>query len=350
MLTIAISACLLGKPCRYDGKSKECAPLSALKDNENIRLIPVCPEVQGGLSIPHAPSEIVWEDAQNEQGETIKERRVVNSEGADVTSAFEQGAQNALTRAQGAGAKLAILKAKSPSCGSKTVYDGTFTGKLVEGQGIAAQLFQENDITVIDETDAQEMMQTILAQAQPVPSLTLKKTWGHFKTITHHKVEVAKLCFKIGLVKQGLTHDLSKYSPTEFWRGARFYQGFRSPNAAEREYYGYTQAWLHHKGRNRHHFEYWLDLSEDPGTCMKPAPMPARYVAEMFCDRVAASKTYKGAAYKNTDPLEYYQRGKDKIIMHSLTRQSLEKLLVTLANEGEEAAVCEAKKLLKHKQ
>ena len=84
------------------------------------------------------------------------------------------------------------------------------------------------------------------------------KALQHLKTINHHKWLVCQGCFKVGLYKQGLLHDLSKYSPTEFLVGCKFYQGTRSPNNAEREVKGYSAAWLHHKGRNRHHYEYWL--------------------------------------------------------------------------------------------
>ena len=79
------------------------------------------------------------------------------------------------------------------------------------------------------------------------------KPWQHFKTITHHRLLVMLGCFRVGLYRQGLTHDLSKYSPAEFWQGAKYYQGTRSPNTAEREENGYSLAWMHHKGRNRHH-------------------------------------------------------------------------------------------------
>ena len=90
--------------------------------------------------------------------------------------------------------------------------------------------------------------------------------WRHFKTITHHKLLVMKYCFRIGLYRQGLLHDLSKYSPTEFCVGARYYQGTRSPNNAEREATGASRSWMHHKGRNRHHFEYWVDYGIAPGS------------------------------------------------------------------------------------
>ena len=82
---------------------------------------------------------------------------------------------------------------------------------------------------------------------------------AHFKTITRHRHLVCRYCFRLGLVRQGLCHDLSKYSPAEFLVGAKYYQGNRSPNDAERKATGVSLAWLHHKGRNRHHLEYWVD-------------------------------------------------------------------------------------------
>ena len=83
--------------------------------------------------------------------------------------------------------------------------------------------------------------------------------WKHFCTINHHKILVMRGCFQVGLIRQGLLHDLSKYSPTEFIVGCKYYQGNMSPNNAEREAVGYSSAWLHHKGRNKHHLEYWID-------------------------------------------------------------------------------------------
>ena len=85
------------------------------------------------------------------------------------------------------------------------------------------------------------------------------KAWKHFCTINHHKHLVMKGCFAVGLYKQGLLHDLSKYTPTEFLVGCKYYQGTMSPNNAERKDKGYSSAWLHHKGRNKHHMEYWID-------------------------------------------------------------------------------------------
>ena len=118
------------------------------------------------------------------------------------------------------------------------------------------------------------------------------KALQHFKTITYHKYLVMKGCFAVGLYRQGICHDLSKYSWTEFRVGAKYYQGNRSPNNAEREDIGYSSAWLHHKGRNRHHYEYWVDYStQSIEGGMAPVPMPRKYVAEMLMDRIAASKT-----------------------------------------------------------
>ncbi len=169
------------------------------------------------------------------------------------------------------------------------------------------------------------------------------KILEHFCTITHHKHLVMKGCFKIGLYRQGLLHDLSKYMPAEFLVGCRYYQGTMSPNNAERRAVGYSSAWLHHKGRNKHHLEYWIDYGvpdknageEHKGICgMK---MPVRYVAEMFVDRMSASKNYNKEKYTDSSPLAYYRRGRDHYLIHEDTRALLELLLVMLAEKGEDA-------------
>ncbi len=164
------------------------------------------------------------------------------------------------------------------------------------------------------------------------------KVLGHLRTINHHKMLVMKQCFQVGLYKQGLLHDLSKYSPTEFLVGCKYYQGNRSPNNAEREATGYSRAWLHHKGRNKHHYEYWIDYSVDPKEGIVGQKMPVKYVLEMFMDRVAASKTYKGDEYSDTYPLKYYQQGTEKLgrMVHPDTARLLHKLLKMLADQGEE--------------
>ncbi|MCU6761482.1 Uncharacterised protein [uncultured Roseburia sp.] len=162
------------------------------------------------------------------------------------------------------------------------------------------------------------------------------KIWKHFRTITHHKWLVMKGCFKVGLYRQGLLHDLSKYSPAEFFVGCRYYQGDKSPNNEERKEKGYSSAWLHHKGRNKHHLEYWIDYALPPEHGMTGMRMPNRYVVEMFIDRVAASKNYQKEKYTDRSALEYYEWGKDQHILHPEVRQLLERLLHMLAEEGEE--------------
>ena len=171
--------------------------------------------------------------------------------------------------------------------------------------------------------------------------------WNHFSTITRHRNLVRKHCFQIGLYWQGLTHDLSKYSPEEFWTGVWYYQGNRSPNAAERETVGYSRAWLHHKGRNKHHYEYWIDISNHKEEGLVGNKMPLRYVAEMVCDRIAACEVYKGKAYTSAAPLEYYEYTKNYITIHPRTRALLEKLLHMLKDQGEEATFAYLRKLLK---
>lgn len=160
------------------------------------------------------------------------------------------------------------------------------------------------------------------------------KPWQHFKTITTHRFLVCGACFRMGLIWQGLTHDLSKYSPTEFWQGARYFQGTRSPNGAEREDKGYSEAWMHHKGRNRHHYEYWTDMSPETKR-YEPVPVPRRYLAEMIADRLAACKVYEGERYTASSPLNYLMRSREKNLMHPQTKRELEFLLTMLQDRGE---------------
>lgn len=156
----------------------------------------------------------------------------------------------------------------------------------------------------------------------------------HIITITKHRHKVISHCFKAGIGFQGLFHDLSKYSITELKTGARYYVGYRSPNDMERRDKGYSEAWLHHQGRNRHHFEYWHDYNPNTGL-VEPVEMPLKYVKEMFCDRIAASKIYLGKDYCESQPLEYFRRGKARDIAHPKTMDLLESWLMMLETEGE---------------
>lgn len=193
-MKIAVSACLLGEACRYDGRSKPCERVRKLAARGH-ELVPVCPEVAGGLPTPRTPCEIVrapWigsveapaeddgtpsflasephRESNGRSGETEHGRSdfasrdckaraanerswaILDANGVDRTAAYTRGAQAELTRARKAGCELAILKAKSPSCGSGEVYDGSFSGALVPGWGIAAAAFRDAGIRVIDET------------------------------------------------------------------------------------------------------------------------------------------------------------------------------------------------------
>ncbi len=160
---------------------------------------------------------------------------------------------------------------------------------------------------------------------------------------------VCRYCFRLGLYRQGLLHDLSKYSPTEFWKGARFYQGTRSPNDEERKQTGVSLAWLHHKGRNRHHLEYWIDycFDENGKVSMGGYPMPLCYVAEMFCDRIAACRVYMKDQYTDASAYEYFMRSKDHLTIHPDTSRELEKMLLILKEEGEEKAFTYVREKLK---
>ena len=156
----------------------------------------------------------------------------------------------------------------------------------------------------------------------------------HFITITNHRHKVMKLCFKAGIGFQGLFHDLSKYSWTEFKIGAKYFQGNLSPNAIERQIYGYSTAWLHHKGRNKHHFEYWID--HNPITDTYDAyKMPLKYVKEMFCDRIAATKVYMGKNYKPQGLKAYHERQRDHYVLHNETATLLESWIDMLIEKGE---------------
>ena len=165
----------------------------------------------------------------------------------------------------------------------------------------------------------------------------------HFHTITKHRHRVIAHCFRAGIGWQGLFHDLSKYSPVEFWTSSRFYQGDRSPNDKERQVRGYSRSWLHHKGRNRHHYEYWTDYSNVTHK-VEPVKMPLKYVIEMFCDRIAACRVYQKENYTDASAWNYYQHAKDlkhtdaSLFMHEDTAALLGRWLELLKDRGEEEA------------
>lgn len=174
--------------------------------------------------------------------------------------------------------------------------------------------------------------------------------FGHLHTVTKHRHAVIRHCKKAGILFQGLRHDLSKFSPSEFIAGVKFYQGGkRSPNEREREVYGYSKAWMHHKGRNKHHFEYWNDYNLETRKA-EPVKMPLKYFVEMFCDRVAASKVYLKDKYNDSEPLKYFLKVKNLRSIHPETAQDLEDLLTMLSEKGEEETFSYIRSLVKNQK
>ena len=129
--------------------------------------------------------------------------------------------------------------------------------------------------------------------------------YKHFKTVCKHKYAVFKECRACGIPVQGMIHDLSKFSITEFASSAKYFQGNRSPISAEKDAIGYSSAWLHHKGHNKHHWEYWTDFGSNGEVI--PAKIPYKYVVEMICDWIGAGKVYSCGNWDQTDPLLYYK-------------------------------------------
>lgn len=154
MENILISACLMGVQCRYDGKCQEIAAFERIlpKLMERYHLIPVCPEIMGGLPTPRIPSE------QVRDGQDSDKVRVVSKTGSDVTPQFEKGALQVCRLAERYRCRYAILKERSPSCGSGQIYDGTFSRTLVDGDGVAAKALKCMGLTVLSETTCQERL------------------------------------------------------------------------------------------------------------------------------------------------------------------------------------------------
>lgn len=160
----------------------------------------------------------------------------------------------------------------------------------------------------------------------------MNKVTIHLKTVLRHKKEVFKLMSKVGMPVQGLLHDMSKFTPIEFMESIKYANGKRSPVEISREVNGYSAAWLHHKGHNKHHWEYWVDKYLDGGIGCK---IPYRYAVEMFCDMVAASKVYKGKDFTTSSPLEYFESHDYLQFMHKDTKLFLRSAFKVYAKYGE---------------
>ena len=151
--------------------------------------------------------------------------------------------------------------------------------------------------------------------------MNVKNTILHLKKIRTHRRWVRRYCFMAGLYWQGLTHDLSKYSPSEFWESVNYYQGTSSPILACKKDKGYSMAWFHHRGRNKHHWEYWVD-DFDHG--MIPKLMPERYAIEMFCDFLAAGRAYMGQDYTRQKEYDWWKEKRKIYVMHPTIRDFID--------------------------
>lgn len=162
--------------------------------------------------------------------------------------------------------------------------------------------------------------------------MTVTNVAKHFMKINTHKFHVAKYCFAAGLYKQGITHDLSKFSPTEFLESIKYYQGDSSPILAAKDDMGYSLAWQHHKGRNLHHYEYWQDDFDHGG---HPLKMPFRYALELVCDYLGAGEAYMGKSFSFKAEYDWWIDKKSKpIAMHPQTMAFVEAMLYEIKNEN----------------
>ena len=158
----------------------------------------------------------------------------------------------------------------------------------------------------------------------------VKKIVGHFCTITHHKYLVFKLCVKAGVPWRGFMHDWSKYSPTEFFESAKYYTGKRSPIFYCKKENGYSKAWLHHKGRNKHHYEYWYDYT---ASCEVPI-IPYKYLVEMVCDTLAAGLTYQGKKWTKDYQLNYWFKTRNTAKIHPKIDFLLTRIYTEVSEQG----------------
>ena len=152
----------------------------------------------------------------------------------------------------------------------------------------------------------------------------------HTALVLRHKWGVLKNCTRCGLFFRGLVHDLSKFSPTEFFESAKYFQGNRSPIGVCRRSVGYSKAWLHHKGRNKHHIEYWTD-----DECAEHPMMPYKYAVECVCDKLAATKTYAGKNYSHDLPLVHWLKYGCKAKGNKKTLAFIEAVFVDVKEHGD---------------
>ena len=158
----------------------------------------------------------------------------------------------------------------------------------------------------------------------------LKNMIKHFILITRHRWIVLKLCCRVGLPWRGIVHDLSKYSPTEFFESIEYYEGNRSPIVGAKKDKGYSEAWLHHKGKNKHHCEYWVDMNAPDKTPI----MPYKYTAEMICDKLAAGIIYQGKNWNKEYPINYWKKEREKAQMNENLKDLLTDFFMQVSVDG----------------
>lgn len=163
----------------------------------------------------------------------------------------------------------------------------------------------------------------------------LKNVVNHFKLITKHRWVVFKLCCKVGEPWRGFMHDLSKYSPTEFFESVKYYNGKHSPIMGAKKAQGYSKAWLHHKGRNRHHSEYWVDETAPDKTPIMPYP----FAVEMMCDKLAAGMVYQGKDFTKEYELSYWKKEREYIRMSENMKKFVDEILEKVADVGVKEAM-----------
>ena len=160
--------------------------------------------------------------------------------------------------------------------------------------------------------------------------MKLSNAIKHTDLVFRHKWRVFINCTKCGLPWRGLVHDLSKFSPTEFFESVKYYQGNRSPIGVCRKETGCSYAWLHHKGRNKHHIEYWLDPE-----CKIQPKMPYKYAVDCVCDKLAATRVYAGKGYSKNLPLDHWNKYGCKVVGNPDTMRFIEEIFIDVEKHGE---------------
>lgn len=158
----------------------------------------------------------------------------------------------------------------------------------------------------------------------------IKNIIKHTKLVLKHKWYVFIYCTRLGMPWRGLKHDMSKFSPIEFWESVKYYSGIKSPITMARQENGYSKAWLHHKGRNKHHTEYWVDINAPEKTPI----IPYKYVAEMICDNLAAGKVYNGKNWEKNSQIKYWNKTKKIIQINKNVEELLTEVFEQVAEKG----------------